>query len=137
MTYYSYPFNNLNIDKFWNCFDDIKTIEVMNIKSNAVINGKFSKAKCYYKIGRHTKKWRTIEPTNEEFIFQIGEHDNCHGHFINMDITDFLWRSKVSIPYQATTFWQAPSCVDADRKNMYILLPYNITIMIVGKSCGV
>jgi len=116
MTYYSYPFNNLDYDKFWKSFSDLETIEVMDIKSNTLVNGKFSKAKVYYKVGKFTKKWCNIKPTGEEFVFQIGEHDNCHGHFINMDITDFLWRNKINCPYQATTWWQAPSCVDAHRK---------------------
>ena len=88
MTYYSYPFNNLDINEFWDCFDNLENIDIMDIKSNTLINGKFSKAKCYYKVGTHVKEWRGIEPTEQEFVFQIGEHDNCHGHFFNMDLTD-------------------------------------------------
>ena len=47
MTYYSYPFNNLDINEFWDCFDNLENIDIMDIKSNTLINGKFSKAKCY------------------------------------------------------------------------------------------
>lgn len=131
MTYYSYPFNNLDINEFWECFDNLENIDIMDIKSNTLINGKFSKAKCYYKVGTHVKEWRGIEPTEQEFVFQIGEHDNCHGHFFNMDLTDFLWRNKISIPYQATTWWQAPSCVDADRKK-YVHSP---TVLYNDNDC--
>ena len=133
MTTFSYPFNldHIDYDDFWTYFDDVKTEDIIDVKSNALINGKFSKAKVFYKIGKHTKKWCGIEPTGEEFVFQIGEHDNCHGHFINMDITDFLWRSKVSIPYQASTWWQAPSCIDYDRRK-YVHKP---TIEYNDKDC--
>lgn len=116
MTYYSYPFNNINYDKFWKCFSDLRTVEIMDIQSNTLINGKFSKAKCYYKVGKFTKKWQGIKPNNKEYVFQIGEHENCHGHYINMDITYFLHNVGLKIPFQASGWWQAPSCIDAHRE---------------------
>lgn len=100
MTYYSYPFNNLDIDLFWNCFDDLKTITIMDIKSNTLVNGKFSKATCYYKTGRFSRSWNTIPANNKEYVFQIGEHDNVHGHYVNIDLTFFLKDQGLQIPFQ-------------------------------------
>lgn len=116
MIHYSYPFNNIDYDKFWKCFNNLKTIEVMDIKSNTLINGKFSKAKCYYKVGTFSKRWQGIKANNKEYVFQIGEHDNCHGHFINVDMTYFLHDVGLKIPFQASSWWQAPSCVDPGRQ---------------------
>lgn len=116
MTYYSYPFNNLSIDDFWSSFDDLKTIEIMDIQSNTLINGKFSKAKCYYITGVFAREWKSFKPTNKNYVFQIGEHDNVHGHYVNIDMTYFLKDIGLKIPFQYSNWWQAPSCMDPQRE---------------------
>jgi predicted ester cyclase len=131
MTYYSYPFNDISYEKFWKSFSDLKTIDVMDIKSNTLINGKFTKAKCYYIVGKFSKRWQGIKPNHKEYVFQIGEHDNCHGHYINMDITYFLNDIGLRIPFQASGWWQAPSCVDANRQKT-VHLP---TVEYSDKDC--
>ena len=96
MTIYSYPFkNDKQWDSFWNCFSDIEVTEVLNIKSNFLINNKFCKGRVYYISGVFTKKWKTLEPDDKTYTFQIGEHENCHGHFINCDITELLVRHQM------------------------------------------
>lgn len=115
MTIYSYPFkNDKQWDSFWNCFSDIEVTEVLNIKSNFLINNKFCKGRVYYITGVFTKKWKTLEPDYKAYTFQIGEHENCHGHFINCDITELLVRHQLC-PWQYSTWWQSPSCMDFER----------------------
>lgn len=118
MTVYSYPFNNdKEWDKFWSCFDGIADTTVSEVKSNALINNKFCKAKVYYRTATFNRKWRGIKPDHKAYVFQIGEHENVHGHFINCDITELLVRHKM-IPWQYSVHWQAPSCMDYDRKQV-------------------
>ena len=57
MINYSYPFKNVKEwEKFWSCFDDVKTINIIEVKSNAVINNKFCIARLYYITGKFVKK---------------------------------------------------------------------------------
>lgn len=115
MINYSYPFNNdKEWNNFWKCFSDIETTEVLNIKSNFLINNKFCKGKVYYISGVFSKKWKSLKPDKKRYTFQIGEQENCHGHFINCDMTEFFARQKLC-PWQYSAYWAAPSCMDADR----------------------
>ena len=46
MTNYSYPFkNDKEWNKFWTCFDDIEETNIIDVKSHALINNKFCKAR--------------------------------------------------------------------------------------------
>lgn len=115
MTVYSYPFkNNKQWNKFWSCFDDVKDTVVIDVKSNALIDNKFCKAKLYYRTATFKRKWKKIKPDNKTYVFQIGEHENVHGHFINCDITELLAKNNM-IPWQRSSHWAAPSCIDFDR----------------------
>ena len=115
MTNYSYPFNNdKDWNNFWKCFSNIETTEVMNVKSNFLINNKFCKGKVYYISGTFSKKWRKLKPDNKKYTFQIGEQDNCHGHFINCDLTEFLGKQGLC-PWQRSYYWACDSSMDPDR----------------------
>ena len=115
MIVYSYPFrNNKDWNKFWSCFDDISETTIMEVKSSALINNKFCKAKVYYRTGTFNRKWKNVAPDGRTYNFQIGEHENVHGHFINCDITELLAKNKL-IPWQFSSYWAAPSCMDVDR----------------------
>ena len=115
MINFSYPFNNQSDwDNFWKCFSDIDNVEVLNIKSNFLINNKFCKGKVYYISGVFSKPWKSLKPDQKRYTFQIGEQENCHGHFINCDITEFLAKQKLC-PWQYSSHWASPSCVDVDR----------------------
>jgi predicted ester cyclase len=93
MITYSYPFNNhTEYQDFWNCFDNVKETQVMDIQSHAMVSGKFCKASLYYIEGTFARKWRNIEPDGKIYTFQIGEQENVHGNFINCDLTDMLGR---------------------------------------------
>lgn len=118
MTIYSYPFNleNVDYDEFWDCFDDVDETVVVDVKLNTVINGKFPKARCYYRTGRFTRKWLSFEPDGKEYTFQIGEHDNHFGKFINIDMVYFLKEQEVKIPWQRSNYWACPTSIDPDRK---------------------
>lgn len=119
--YYSYPFNfpQINFNDFLDCFVDLKKIEIMNVSSKAIINGKFCKASVYYYTGIFAKKWLHFEPDNKEYVFQIGEHENTHGHFINIDMTYFLKELGLNIPWQKEP--------DSSRKKVVHLpqIPYD------------
>lgn len=127
MIYYSYPFNNLNIEEFWSCFENLELVEIMDIKSNSLINNKFLKAKVYYYKGTFVKKWQKLNPNNKEYVFQIGEHENCHGHFFNIDMTYFLHDLKLNIPFQISNYWAAPDSIAENRiKTVHLpTIPYD------------
>ena len=115
MINYSYPFKtDKEWDKFWACFDDVKETEIIKVKSNALISNKFCKGRVYYITGTFARKWRNIKPDNNTYTFQIGEHENTHGHFINCDITELLGKNGMC-PWQRSFYWAAPSSMDPDR----------------------
>ena len=116
MTIYSYPFkSDKEWEKFWKCFDNIECTEIIQVKSKSVINNKFMKAKVYYITGTFARKWRGLKADKQSYTFQIGEHDNFHGHFINCDITELLAKNNLC-PWHASSYWAAASCVSSDRK---------------------
>lgn len=116
MTTYSYPFNNdKEWEDFWKCFDNKKRTEIIKVKSKSVINNKFMKAEVYYITGTFSRKWRGLYPDNKSYTFQIGEHDNFHGRFVNCDITELLAKNNLC-PWQSSSYWAAPSCISFDRK---------------------
>lgn len=117
MTHYNYPFkDDKEWNKFWKCFDDIKRTEVLTVKSNATINNVQCEAKVYYITGTFTRKWRGLKADKETYVFQIGEHTNVHGHFINCDITELLGKNNLC-PWQKSLYWACPSSMDPHRKN--------------------
>ena len=115
MINYSYPFKNVKEwEKFWSCFDDVKTINIIEVKSNAVINNKFCIARLYYITGKFVKKWKNIKPDGNFYTFQIGEQQNVHGHFINCDLTEFFGKNDMC-PIQVSHHWAAPDSIDPNR----------------------
>ena len=127
MINYSYPFkNDKEWNKFWTCFDDIQETEIMEVKSNAIINNKFCKARVYYITGKFNRKWKEIKPDGDTYTFQIGEHENTHGHFINCDLTEFLGLNQLC-PWQHSFYWACSSAVDSSRRKEihYPTIEYN------------
>ena len=127
MINYSYPFkNDKEWNKFWACFDDIQETEIMEVKSKAIINNKFCKARAYYITGKFNRKWKEIKPDGDTYTFQIGEHENVHGHFINCDLTEFLGLNKLC-PWQYSFYWACSSAVDSSRRKEihYPTIEYN------------
>lgn len=114
-TVYSYPFCN---DKEWfdflECFDEVEQTDIMDISSKALINNKFCKAKLYYITGTFARKWRSLEPDGKRYVFQIGEQENVHGHYINCDITEFLARRNL-VPWQKSEYWGCDSAICSSR----------------------
>lgn len=124
---YSYPFiNDDDWQEFQECFDDIETHEIIDVKSRAVIDGKFCKARVYYVTGTFARKWKNIEPDHNKYVFQIGEHENVHGHFVNIDITELLSKTG-HCPWQRSSYWAADSCMDPDRTKRIHLPTVDIT----------
>ena len=104
-TTFSYPFNHSSgsYQSFWNSFTHTEDIEVMNICSNATINNFFCEARLFYRVGVFNRVWKgerfEFLPNKKKYVFQIGEHKNCFGHFISCDLTHFLWDIGLSIPH--------------------------------------
>lgn len=114
--YYSYPFVDDNEwHDFLSCFNDIKEIPVMDVTSSAVINGKFCKARVYYIQGVFSSKWRGVKPDGKLYTFQIGEHENIHGNFVNIDLTELLALNGLC-PWNHSSYWACPSAVSSDRR---------------------
>ena len=118
MIVYSYPFrNNKDWNKFWSCFDDVSETIIMEVKSSALINNKFCKAKVYYRTGTFNRNWKNVAPDGRKYNFQIGEHENVHGHFINCDITD--------LPYQSDTSYQQVAGHHRSKSPLQIILDHH------------
>ncbi len=128
---YSYPFKT---DQDWydflNCFEERQTVEIMDVTSNAVIDGKFCKAKAYYITGVFSKSWKSLKANNKRYVFQIGEHENIHGHFVNIDITELLAKNNYC-PWQKSSFWGSDSCIDSNRSKRI----HKPTVKLTNENC--
>lgn len=115
MTTYSYPFKNeKEWKKFWKSFDSIKRTDILEVKSKALINNVFCEGQVYYITGTFKRKWRGMKANGKTYTFQIGEHTNVHGHFINCDITELLSDQHLC-PWQKSYYWACSSSMDPSR----------------------
>jgi len=117
MTAYSYPFKDeKEWKKFWKSFDNVERTDILEVNSKAVINNVQCEGKVYYITGTFARKWRGLKADKQTYVFQIGEHKNVHGHFINCDISELLAKNDLC-PWQKSYYWACPSSMDPHRKN--------------------